>query len=286
MPNNSPVTLAKVIAEMDEKDMIRQEYITHIQSAPTSVADVKVPLRAEVVLESSLGEGYWGSYTNSTEHTGYPYQYVVNNGMVKLWEDFKLAFSAAAGGDVPLIDYYAQWRPAQGSGLTDPYAAYPTTKKLAANQTALVTSAYRNPERNERIGSTPTSNHMLGRALDISVNNIGKSGSQSRGMAFYVAWKAIHGANPGVGYNNASYPDGQSTAVPWANYWQLEGVNGATDVVLKSHKGWVTTKYNVTTGQNDLTNYHQDRNYDGILDGYGKTFHLHIEDKPNQGAHK
>lgn len=116
---------------------------------------------------------------------------------------------------------------------------------------------------------------MLGRALDISVNNIGKSGSQSRGMAFYVAWKAIHGANPGAGYNNASYPDGQSTAVPWANYWQLEGKNGATDVVLKSHKGWV----------DDLA-HGSDNNHDGIQDGYGLTFHLHIEDKPNQGAHQ
>ena len=174
------------------------------------------------------------------------------------------------------------------SAMVDPYAAYPTSKKLAANQTALVTSAYRNPERNERIGSTPTSNHMLGRALDLGVNNIGDSGSQSRGMAFYIAWRAMHGANPGdAGYTDAaSRLAGVSPNVNWADYWQLEGEGGATDVVLKSHSGWVTTKYNVITGQNELTNYHQDNNRDGIKDGYGLTFHLHIADRPANGVHR
>ena len=167
------------------------------------------------------------------------------------------------------------------SAMVDPYAAYPTSKKLAADQTALVTSAYRNPERNERIGSTPTSNHMLGRALDISVNNIGPKGSQSRGMAFYIAWRAIHGANPGdTGYTNATNRlAGVSPNVNWADYWQLEGKNGATDVVLKSHSGWVNTDDALDIGANLGPG-------NGVADGYDRTFHLHIADRPNYGVHK
>jgi hypothetical protein len=123
---------------------------------------------------------------------------------------------------------------------------------------------------------------MLGRALDISVNNIGKKGSQSRGMAFYTAWKAIHGANPGdAGYKNAaSHLAGKSPNVSWADYWQLEGAGGPKDVVLKSHAGWVVKR------NGKPANYDLDSNNNGVLDGYDKTFHMHIEDRPNYGVHK
>jgi hypothetical protein len=140
-----------------------------------------------------------------------------------------------------------------------------------------VTSAYRNPERNEAIGGAATSNHMLGRALDIGFNNTGPSGDLDRGVAFYKAWRTVHGANPGdTGYQNApSRFKGTSANVPTADYWQLEGAGGPTDVILASHY----------TGFPKLSDK-KDSNKNGILDGYDRTFHLHIADRPVYGAHK
>jgi len=232
------IPLAPVVARMDEKDMIRQEYITHIVSAPTS--GVKVPTRDKIVLESSLGEGGWGSYTVSADDGTYPYQYVVEDGMKQMWTDYKIAFDARATVAVPLIDYYAQWRPPTGSNLVDPYAAYPTTATLAADQTIKVTSAYRNPERNEKFSKATASRHMLGRALDISINNIGGYGSKSRGVAFYKAWEVIHRLNTGT--YNPTRTTTTSSSVPTADRWALE--TGGASNILTSNGGWVTSRYN------------------------------------------
>jgi hypothetical protein len=135
-----------------------------------------------------------------------------------------------------------------------------------------MTSAYRNPERNEAIGGAPASRHMLGRALDISVNHIGGYGSKSRGVAFYKAWEVIHGANPSVAKST-------STNVPWADFWQLE--DGGSNAILKSNAGyWVSTRNGI------LTNFDLDDNKNGVLDGYEQTGHLHIQDNPISGTHQ
>jgi hypothetical protein len=252
--------LKSTTIRMDEIDMIRQEYITHIASAPSSATNVKVPTRTQVVSWASLGGIGWASGGST-----YPYQYVVEDGMKKLWTDFQSAFTTASSTPVPLTDPYAAVRNDPYSTTT--YPPYNPYASLATNQTPVVTSAYRNPERNEAIGGAPASRHMLGRALDISVNHIGGYGSKSRGVAFYKAWEVIHGANPSVAKS-------ASTNMPWADFWQLE--DGGSNAILKSNAGaWVANK-----------KYELDTNNDGIPDGYGKTGHLHIQDNPNSGVHK
>jgi len=179
--------------------------------------------------------------------------------------------------DVPLIDPFAAQR------LIDPtIPAFSTNKTLAANQTAKVTSGYRNPERNEFFSIATTSRHMLGRALDVSISNISAVVSFDRGVAFYKAWEVIHRLTeplPQPVYNptrNAGFPDGASTAVPWADFWQLEGAGGPGDVILKSNARRFEKR-----AVDDV-----DLNGDNVLDGYARTFHLHIEDKPNSGVHR
>lgn len=240
--------LHSVTARMDEKDMLREEYITHVQSASSTINTVKVPARDDIVEEASLrSSGYWGSYTNTDLHTGYPYKYVINDGMVKMWTDFEAAF-----------DLYAMVAP----------------NALTADQTAFVTSAYRNPERNEAIPGKAASRHMLGRALDISVNNIGSYGTLSRGEAFYKVWEGIHRlkADTAATYNPTRTATGAPDRVPWADFWQLE--DSGSHAVLTSSGGWALNKYSL------------DNSGSGIPDGYEQTGHLHIQDNPNEGNHK
>jgi len=183
---------------------------------------------------------------------------------------------------------YAPFRNAPYAATTYPPA--PTPISLAANQTVRVTSAYRNPERNERVSGARASKHMLGRALDISVYNIKGYGTQDRGAAFYKVWQVMHGANPGdAGYNNISIPNVPTIAqasptVPWADRWALE-TGGAKDI-LTSNDSWVKTKYDKVKKKNVPTNYEIDFNKTGVLDGYEFAGHLHIQDNPNAGDHK
>ncbi len=277
--------LVSIIVRMDEKDMIRQEYITHLASAPASANDVKVPTRAQIVSWASLGGIEWGS--NGVGYP-YPYQYVVNDGMQHMWTFYKSEFEGIPKV-VPLSDPYA--------GIRDPNGPnpppFPGSITLEANQTARVTSAYRNPERNEFFSTASASRHMLGRALDVSVNNIGGYGTQSRGAAFYKAWETIHRLTPlpAGGYNpiritgtpGTPGTPGTSTSVPWADRWALE--TGNAKDILVNNSGWVTQVYNKVTKQYDDTFYAEDINQDGVLDGYEATGHLHIQDNPNQGGH-
>jgi len=271
----SPKSLGPVIAKMDEIDMIRQEYITHYASADaltsyttsgnamtaTQLAKlkasvkskVKVPTRDKVVLESSLTEGYWASYTNTDNHTGYAYQYVVEDGMVKMWEAYKKAFDTYSAIEVI-------------TGTTPNTATF----TFPAGVSMRVNSAYRNPERNEAIGSKPDSTHMLGRALDIGATGLALRTSSNaadklkRGQAFYKIWRSI---NIGLKYKYKA----KSTTVTTADFWQLEG-DGPWDVKVKNGEtgsfGW------------QVLSYGEDRNHNGILDGYEQVGHLHMQDNP------
>jgi hypothetical protein len=256
--------LKSTTIRMDEIDMLRQEYITHIAS--TSNSGVKVPTRANIVSYASLGGIGWASGGST-----YPYQYVVEDGMKKLWTDFQSAFTTASSTPVPLTDPYAAVRNDPYSTTTyPPYNPYAT---LATNQTPVVTSAYRNPERNEAIGGAPASRHMLGRALDVSVLNIPSLGSKAnptpsfyRGMAFYKAWEVVHGSNP-------VSQVATSKTVPTADLWQLEGPGGPTDVILISGNGTWRSGFQSTPDKKDT-------NKNGIADGYERTGHLHLQDNP------
>ncbi|OIP99493.1 MAG: hypothetical protein AUK35_06335 [Zetaproteobacteria bacterium CG2_30_46_52] len=138
---------------------------------------------------------------------------------------------------------------------------------------------YRNPERNEKIGSGSTSKHMLGRALDISINDILDLVSPSgvttpsfwRGATFNKAWEVIHGGNPVATVAT-------SAAVPYADLWQLEGRDGPSDVILIGGHGTWRSGFLDTLDS-------EDNNRNGIADGYERTGHLHLQDNPSQGTH-
>jgi len=160
-----------------------------------------------------------------------------------------------------------------------------------------VTSACRNPERNERTGGKPASRHMPGRALDVGMANIPSltrprrdangnivrdangnivyvdNPTFDRGVAFYKAWEVIHGPNPTVvkPIPNAPTANGPSASVPWADFWQLEDRHARP--ILKSNAGFV------------LPLDAQDNSGTGIPDGYERSGHLHMQDDPNVGVH-
>jgi len=120
---------------------------------------------------------------------------------------------------------------------------------------------------------------MLGRALDMSVSNIDPPQriTSNREAAFHRVWKVVHGANPeDLLYLKAiNRLEGYSPNVPWVDYWQLEGIDGASDVILQSQN----------SGFIKLADK-KDSNKNGILDGYDRTYHMHIADRPIYGVHQ
>ena len=107
-----------------------------------------------------------------------------------------------------------------------------------------LTSGYRNPERNERIGGSRGSRHMLGRAIDLAFAGTLGQPSDERGLLFGSLWAEVEA---GAGVAAA------------ADYWQLE--EGTTPILKR--------------GQPVL-----DENRDGIPDIARDAGHLHIQDNP------
>jgi len=86
-----------------------------------------------------------------------------------------------------------------------------------------------------------------------------------RGLAFYKIWEVIHGTNPTARLT-------RSISVDWADFWQLEDINSSP--ILKSNGG----KFVIALDG-------QDNNSSGILDGYERVGHLHMQGDPNTGVH-
>jgi len=153
--------------KMDQIDMLRQEYINHNASAGT---DIEIPEREDFVRTDQLPEGEWGS---SNADFPYAYDFVVDDGIVRMWQVIQTQY-------LNLRDQspFGQDQELPHDGLR-------------------VTSAYRNPERNERFGGAPNSRHMLGRALDIAFQPDLDTPSVERAILFARLWEIIEGCSEG-----------------------------------------------------------------------------------------
>ncbi|PIV30080.1 MAG: hypothetical protein CO186_02630 [Zetaproteobacteria bacterium CG_4_9_14_3_um_filter_49_83] len=248
VPGKAPQTLTAT-AKMDDKDMLRQEYITHTQSAPESIVVggrgvqriVKVPTRSSLKALADMPEGDWVD----TGTNGYRYQYLLSDGIEKMWADFQTA-----------------WNDVYTTPLT--ISVPPGTTSLPADDGIRVSSSYRNPERQEYYGNATKSLHMMGRALDIAATGVPSLGTSAnptpsfdRGVVFHIVTNAME--------NN-------SIAAPYWDMWQLEDIDIAT---VKNSSGFSNSRIDGA-----------DRNNNGILDGYERTGHLHLQDDPTLGNHR
>jgi len=243
--------IVPMIVRMDEKDMIRQEYITHIVSAPESAIVggrgvqriVTVPTRNLLRARTNMPVGDWVDLAD-----GYQYQYLIADGIEMMWTDYQTAWNAT------------------GKKLTisvDPY-----TITMPADDGIRVSSAYRNPERQEFYGTATKSLHMMGRALDIAATGVLSLGTSAnptpsfaRGVVFNIVSNAI---------------ETNTIAKPYWDLWQLEDIDIA---VVRNRAGWANPDDALDIGPNRGSG-------NGIPDGYERTGHLHLQDDPTKGNHR
>jgi len=239
--DGAPKIVGSMIARMDDIDMIRQEYINHLISAPSASTEypsgknnaITVPDRFRFKSIESIGDVVLVEKNDylykSPKEYKYAYSYLLEEGMYDMWIAYEKAFNSDS-------------------------SAFPSGSTMKIN------SGYRNPERQEFFSKAIRSMHMAGgRALDIGASNIGTS--TRRGAAFVKIWNVIN-------KQQASPSQAKSASVPTADFWQLEDINSYA--VLTSSGGFMPG--------ND---YDLDANGNGILDGYEATYHLHMQNNPD-----
>jgi len=216
--------------KMDEIDVLRQEYINHNISASTTIP---VPPRKKVV---KLPPGNWVEISSPPVDTDYPYSVVLNEGMVDLGNEAIAIFNAHRNDLFILSD---------GSTVTMPAGA-----KLE------VTSSYRNPERQERLGSVTSSRHLQGRAVDFALKGVQGADKE---VAYYVLWQ-IFTDNPPASADRFAIEQGSAQDIRVATV-----NNGGVIDSDGNPKYWSTIDVFPNGGN-------------GIPDSYGATGHVHFQD--------
>jgi hypothetical protein len=218
-----------VTVKMDHKDVLRQEYINHLRSAADALGkNVYVPEREEIVAKS----GNWVT-------SDYPYSVFFFSGLLApMWDGVN--------------DNFVTYR-------TNAFAGFNNTTFTVPDNTIKVNSAYRNPERNERVGGASGSWHMRSRALDVGFDDLlypkDDVAVDQRGKVFGPLWRMMTDNN----------------AVPSASMFQLEGRAGPKDVKLRSTGSDGHSK-------EPSIDEDEDEDEDGIPDEYELSYHLHIQD--------
>jgi hypothetical protein len=216
----------EVKAEMDEKDILRQEYINHKKSSGSSIG---VPSRAELVTIPSPAN-QWVEIEG--KDSDYPYKVVLNGGMVNIGTKVRSTYDAHKSDKFTV---------SEGNTVTMP-----------AGVQLVVSSGFRNPERQERVGSVINSDHMRGEAIDFKLTFSEDHDSDlDKEIAYYILWEIF-----------TKYPLPHNIAHRFA----LEfGVNKHMRVYNNGTK--TTGKYWVVG----------DKDTNGITDRYSDANHLHFQ---------
>ena len=151
----------------------------------------------------------------------YPYNVILNGGMVDIGTQVVTTYNKYKSGTFTI---------SEGNTVTMP-----------AGVQLVVSSGFRNPERQERVGSVKNSDHLRGEALDFKlVFSKDNNSDLDKEIAYYILWK-IFTTHPlpnniahrfalelGVNKNMRVYNNGTETA---GSYWLAadEDTNGIAD---------------------------------------------------------
>ncbi len=158
--------------QMDNKDLIRQEYINHYKIPRSTAGDagkLPVPTRDEIILVPARPQGFDGNKLTESD-----YDLIIEDGAIGL---SKL-----------ILDAYEQMRKfyrQPGNELKD-LNGVPLT---IPDSRLWLSSGWRNPERNEWFSSALNGAHQLGAALDIMPNEIPRK--KAAAIVYWVLWKAV-----------------------------------------------------------------------------------------------
>lgn len=162
----------KTTLQMDDKDLIRQEYINHYKiprSAAEESGKLPVPTREEIKLVPNKPDGFDGNALTESE-----YNLIIEDGAIELSQQILQAYESMK---TLLRKPGQELRDLNGAALTIP------------DSLLWLSSGWRNPERNEWFSSTLNSTHQLGTALDIMPNEIPRK--KDAAIVYWVLWKAI-----------------------------------------------------------------------------------------------
>jgi len=158
--------------QMDNKDLIRQEYINHYKIKRATVGDpgkLPVPTRDEIKLVPKKPEGYSGNTLTESE-----YDLIIEDGAIELsklildaYERMK-KFHRQPGKELKDLN---------GNPLTIP------------DSRLWLSSSWRNPERNEWFSSALNGAHQLGAALDLMPNEIPRK--KNAAIVYWLLWKSV-----------------------------------------------------------------------------------------------
>ena len=162
----------KTTLQMDNKDLIRQEYINHY-NIPRSTAGesgrLPVPTRDEIKIASNKPLGFDGnSFTESEYHL------IIEDGAIGL---SKLILDAYERMKEFLRQPGNELRDLNGNLLTIPESRL------------WLSSGWRNPERNEWFSTALNGSHQLGTAFDVMPNEIPRQ--KSAAVIYWVLWKTV-----------------------------------------------------------------------------------------------
>jgi hypothetical protein len=239
-----------VTAKMDHKDVIRQEFINHITSVNSNISDIIItPERDELKSKADLGSTLRGDWGQAY------YDYVFDKHLVLLSTKAKVALNSEPEHTFTVTGTTTTDTLSAGSVLSD---------KLRMN------SAWRNPERNERITDNATSRHMVGRAVDLGASGVPfyGAGTPNRSKLLWQLWRAID--------STSSTDNGVEMR------WMLEHGPSKT-FYLQSGVVPSWSKVTQIFDNTDTRGAKETDAADGIPDIFNKSSHIHLETMPQIG---
>jgi hypothetical protein len=247
-----------VTAKMDHKDVIRQEFINHITSVTSNISDIIItPERDELKSKADLGSTLRGDWGQAY------YDYVFDKHLVLLSTKAKVALNSEPEHTFTVTGTTTTDTLSAGNVLSD---------KLRMN------SAWRNPERNERITDNATSRHMVGRAVDLGSSEVDgyEAGTTKRAKLLWQLWRAID--------STSSTDNGVEIR------WILENGNGTSlsygvnESIYLLQSGTTVRTVPIEMDLTDITGENVFDGADGIPDIFNRATHVHLETMPTRGV--
>lgn len=165
----------QTLIQMDNKDMIRQEYINHYGIQRYGRGDngnLPIPRRDEITLVPDRPAQLLGNPLTESD-----YDLIINDGIMAL---------ATQVADI----FERQKNHYQNHGLHDL-----NNKPLPVPQSKLwLSGGWRNPERNEWFSNATNGIHQRGGAIDLIPNEA--PGSRRSAIAYWVLWNSLQAARP------------------------------------------------------------------------------------------